>query len=163
VELGRRYFKIEVDKLAAERLYVEQERQEEARQKSWERQRKEEFEHKHAAELKRFPKFIRDPPAEQLDQDSKLQFTVWTSHEDRYGDGRPSKEFNSSFATLEDAIHRVEYVFWFQNPWGFDTDEMHADEDFINNKGLRRMEVEPDGCGRWTVSVIPSHAFEYLD
>ena len=163
VELDRIYAKIAEENEAAERRYEEQEEQEEARRKASERQRKEEFEQKHAAELKRFPKYIRDPPAKQLDQDSKLQFTVWTSSGDDYFEGPPSKQFNSSFATLEDANKRVEFVFLFQNPWGFDLDEMHTDVDSINNKGLRRMEVEPDDCERWTVSVIPSQVFEYLN
>ena len=78
---------------------------------------------------------------------SKLQFTVWTSGDD-YFEGPPSKEFNSSFATLDDANKWVEFVFLFQNPWGFDLDYMHVDEDFMNNKGLRHMEVEPDDCER---------------
>ena len=167
-ELDRRYDKMAEENAAAQRAFEERQQAEAARRKEQERRSKEEFERKHAAELKRFARNIRDPPAKHLDADKKLKFTVWTScgyDNDGWHSycGPPSKEFNSSFATVEEANQRVEYVFLFQNPWGLDLDEMHSDDNFIDSKGFRRMEVAPDDSQRWTVSVVPSQAFEYLD
>lgn len=167
-ELNRRYDKIAKTNAEAERRYEEEQMREIARQETSERLRKEEFERKHAAELKRFPTIIRNPPAKHLDENNKLEFTVWTSCSFDYDGfhwyaGPPAKEFNSSYATIEEANRRVEFVFLFNNPWEWDLEDMHYDENFVDASGFRRMEVAPKVCEEWTVSVVPSQVFEVLD
>jgi hypothetical protein len=114
----------------------------------------------------------------------KLQFTVWTSwdppddmYDDRDGDERPpEKSFNSSYDTIEEANERAEYVFFHEFPWGEDYYRMddeeeveipHAKVDFVSSKtGLRRLHCRPEDStlgDHWTVSVLPSIAFAYID
>jgi hypothetical protein len=105
-----------------------------------------------------FPNGISQPARKHKDKNKPLKFTIWTSRE--CYEGTPRKEFNSSFNTLEEANQRVQYVFWFMNPWGYGTEEMHADRNKCDKNGFLRMEVYPE---QWTVSAIPSEAFQYLN
>jgi hypothetical protein len=111
---------------------------------------------------------VKNPTRKQKDETKKLEYTVWTSSGyDNDGwhsyQGSPDKEFNSSFSTLEEANSRVEYVFYYENPWGLEKEEMDAETDETDNKGIRFMECSPDDSERWTVSVVPSFAFEYIN
>jgi len=112
---------------------------------------------------------IMVPDKKHLNREDKLKYTVWSS--DGYGNdgwhsyhGPPEKEFNSSYDTLEEANLRVAYVFYCKNPWGLGKDEMNeADTDYIRKQGMRYMSCEPDDSGIWTVSVVPSLAFDYIN
>jgi len=112
---------------------------------------------------------IMVPDKKHLNRKDKLKYTVWTS--DGYGndgwhsyEGPPEKEFNSSYDTLEEANLRVAYVFYCKNPWGLGKDEMNdADTDSLRQQGMRFMQCEPPDSGIWTVSVVPSHAFDYIN
>jgi hypothetical protein len=126
------------------------------------------MEREYREDLKRFSSCVRKPIAKHTDKKKKLEYTIWTSSGyDCDGwhsyEGPPEKEFNSSFSTLEEANSRVEYVFYYENTWGIEKDEMYAETDRIDKKGNRFMECCPDDSERWTVSVVPSIAFEYLD
>jgi hypothetical protein len=116
-----------------------------------------------------FAKSIRCPGAANTNQRKKLPFTVWTScGYDRDGwhsyEGPPEKEFNSSYSTLEQANKRAEYVFYYENPWGLSDEELpYPEEDCVTRKGFRHMECCPDDSERWTVSVVPSIAFDFMN
>jgi hypothetical protein len=92
-------------------------------------------------ELDSFPIHIRKPKEQHLNDREKLEYSVWTCCFDSYA---RQKEFNSSYNTLEEANQCIEYVFWYENPWGFNKDEMYIDKDKTDSKGLHRMEVHPD-------------------
>lgn len=117
----------------------------------------------------RFSRFVRNPSAKHMNQQHKLQYTVWKScGYDRNGwhsyGGRPEKEFNSCYRTLEEANDRVEYLFYYDNPWGLQDEELpFAETDEVNKDGFRFLECSPDDSERWTVSVIPSVAFDYIN
>ena len=115
-----------------------------------------------------FAKIIRKPASKQKDVTKKLKYTIWTSCGYEYDgfhsyEGEPDKEFNSSYSTLKEANERVEYVFYFDNPWGLEREEMFADSNFIDKKGTRFMSCSPDDSETWTVAVVPSIAFDYLN
>jgi hypothetical protein len=167
LELEARYEESRRKERELQRRYAEEERK---REEQWARQQKErklELEQKYQKDLKRFSPSVKNPTTKQKDETKKLEYTVWTScgyENDGWHSyqGPPDKEFNSSFATLKEANSRVEYVFYYDNPWGQEKEEMHADNDDIDNKGIRYMECHPDDSERWTVSVVPSIVFEYL-
>jgi hypothetical protein len=81
------------------------------------------------------------------------------------GGGSPEKEFNSSYNTIEEANERAEYVFYHENPWGLEEDEFpYVETDFVSSKsGFRRLQCCPDDSERWTVSIMPSSAFDYIN
>ncbi|CAJ1946591.1 unnamed protein product [Cylindrotheca closterium] len=116
-----------------------------------------------------FPAFIRNPPKQNLSQNKKLRYTVWTSDgydNDRWHsyEGPPDKAFDSSFTSLEHANQRAEFVFYFKNPWGLGLDEMDpAETDGTTKTGFRFLQCCPDDSSRWTVSVIPSSAFPFMN
>ena len=115
-------------------------------------------------DLKKFPDQIRNPPSRNQDINSKLKYTVWKKDVHRKQDATfVEKDFDSSFCTLEEASLRVEYVFYYDNPWGCVKHEMYADDDKELKGGLRYMRSDPDGGGSLTVSVMPSAAFDILE
>ena len=85
-----------------------------------------------------------------------MKFTVWVEESD------VEKDFDSSFASIEEANPRIEYIFYYQNPWGRDKDEMYADKDIHISGGFRYLRSEPDGGESLTVSAFPTEAFEAL-
>ena len=99
-------------------------------------------------------------------------WTVWCS--DGYGNdgwhsyqGPPTKHFDSTFATKEDANARAKYLFYWKNSYGYGVEEMH-DHCWEGNKretgeGLVEYTVHPDDSTIWTVAVVPDSAFPYLD
>jgi Domain of unknown function (DUF5710) len=113
-----------------------------------------------------FASSIRKPLPDSTNEKVKLEYTVWTSLGFDGFAGRPEvKEFDSSFATLEQANQRAEYVFFYNNPWGC-TKEYElpiAEKNFVSCHGFRLLSCQPDDDQRWTVSVIPSKAFSYID
>jgi len=159
-----KYDRIKKDQEERARKYREQQQE---LQERW-RRREEETQRRIEAEIRNIPALIKCPPPANLDPDNKLKFSVWTScgyEHDRwhsYG-GPPRKEFNSSHDTLNDANQRVEYVFYYKNPWGLKKEEMQVDSDTIKSKGVRLMTSRPDDSERWTVSVLPSIAFDYIN
>jgi hypothetical protein len=166
LELDARYEASRREERELQRRYEEEERKREERWARHEREQKKEMERKNKEDLKRFSSCVKNPTTKQKDKTKKLEYTVWTScgydHDGwhSYG-GPPDKEFNSSFATLEEANSRVEYVFYYDNPWGSEREEMNAETDEIDKKGICYMECRPDDSERWTVSVVPSIVFEY--
>jgi hypothetical protein len=119
-------------------------------------------------ETKNIPSSIKRPEPVHLDAGAKLKFTVWTScgyDADRWHsyDGPPKKEFDSSYNSLMEANERVEYVFFYNNPWGCEKEEMYAETNVIKSKGTRFMTCRPDDSERWTVSTLPSIAFDYIN
>jgi Domain of unknown function (DUF5710) len=117
---------------------------------------------------RKFTSCIRKPLPESTNEKVKLAYTIWTSMGfdpcNRYAyNGAPAKEFNSSFATLEQANQRAEYVFYYDNPWGLSFTEMSADSDIVSSHGFRCLSWQPDDDRRWTVSVITSEGFSYIN
>jgi hypothetical protein len=118
-----------------------------------------------------FRKIVRDPPAKHFNEQYKLPYTVWQSCgyiEDNFHTyyGEPDKDFNSSYATLEEANERAEFVFYYQAhlALGGDADELpYAETDEVTSHGFRLLECVSDGGERWTVSVVPSNAFDFID
>jgi len=149
-------------------IYERESKEREAREQRESKERKVKRLKEFLEEFEAFPRHLCKPNSENLDEDKKLKYTVWTSwgyDRDYFHsyDGPPSKKFNSSFNTLEEANNRVQYVFYADNEWELEFDEMHVDEDKIDrSKGTRLMCVRPDDMERWTVSVIPSKAFDFL-
>jgi hypothetical protein len=148
-ELDRRYQRMAEEEAEMQRQFEEQERARAEEEERQERNRQAEFERRHARKLARYPMNIRKPTEKHLNETKKFKYTVWTSsgydHDGYHSyEGAPQKEFNSSYNTLEEANQRVKYVFWFENPWGLDKNEMHVNKDKTDSKGLHRMEVHPD-------------------
>lgn len=46
---------------------------------------------------------------------------------------------------------------------GLEKEEMYAESNFINQDGMRFMQCNPPDSERWTVSVVPSTAFDILN
>ena len=114
--------------------------------------------------MKRFPDAVKNPSSFHTDEHDELKYTVWTSWcQDRSSCETPSREFDSSFDTLEEANLRVEYVFYYENPMELDKDEMYAENDEMILNGLRCMVSTPEIGGHLTVSVMPSAAFNIFD
>lgn len=113
----------------------------------------------------KFSKSIRDPIHKRRDAEKKLKYTIWTCDHHPYSGGGPDKIFNSSYDTLEEANERVEFVFYYKNPWGLGTEELpYPEENFVDKKkGTRFMECSPPDSSTWTVSVVPSYAFDFLN
>ena len=96
-----------------------------------------------------------------------LDYVVWkSSGYDNDGwhsyEGPPAKEFDSSFSTKKDANARVEYVFYVQNEWGLDVEEMLEDRMEIDNTtsdDLLHLEICPPDSERWTVAAVPHSDF----
>lgn len=167
-ELNNRRDEAFAKEAAMQRQWAEQERMAEERHQQEEqrfnRKRVEELNESHGYDLKRFPDNVRNPKAVHKDEANKLKYAVWTCDVHRKQSGCDvCKAFNSSYATLKEANLRVEFVFYYSNPWGCDKDEMHADEDEDLVGGLRRMSSQPDGGGSLTVSVLPSEVFDILE
>jgi len=116
-----------------------------------------------------FSNSVRNPPAKHTGEHNKLKYTVWQSCGYGYDgwhsyEGPPEKTFNSSYATLKEANERAEYAFYYQNPWGLQGDELpYAETDKVSNQGFRFLECTPDDSECWTVSVVPSIAFDYIN
>jgi hypothetical protein len=104
---------------------------------------------------------VKKPHATNKDESNKFKYTVWTKvvHRNQFEDN-VEKKFDSSFAILNEANLRVEYAFYYKNTWGCHKDEVNADEDMELSGGLRYMRSNPDGGGSFTVSVMPSVAFD---
>ena len=69
-------------------------------------------------------------------------------------------EFDSSFDTLAEANLRVEYVFYYANPWYREKYDMYADRDEKLAGGFRYLESSSDDPGSLIVSAMPSKAFD---
>lgn len=161
-----------------EEMRREQERAEEARRQQYERdrirrkeeekKRKERLKRKYKKYLAKFADVVKNPKPENLDRENRLKYTVWKScgyDNDRWHsyDGPPEKKIDSSFDSLNEANQRVKYVFYFKNEWGIEKEEMHAESNFLNKDGMRFMQCRPDDSERWTVSVVPSNAFDFIN
>jgi hypothetical protein len=136
---------------------------EERRREWYEREHEQRMEELYGDDLKRFPQNVKKPHATNKDESNKFKYTVWAKvvHRKQFEDN-VEKEFDSSFAPLNEASFRVEYAFYCKNPWGCNKDEVNADEDMELSGGLRYMRSNPDGGGSLTVSVMPSVAFDCL-
>ena len=115
---------------------------------------------------------IFDPPDKNLDPDGnkKKGFTVWCS--DGYGydgfhsyEGSPDKEWDSTYATKEDANERARYLFYWKNPWGHEPEHIMEEEevDKTSKDGLVTYVASPPDSTTWTVSVVPDAAFKYME
>lgn len=144
--------------------HEEAERQREERYRIAHQLRQEErMQELYGDDLERFSSNIRKPGNTHIDSSNKYKYSVWTADVHRKQYGAPGKGFNSSFSTLEEANLRAEYVFFYDNPWGCDKDDVYADNDTTMSGGLRYLRSDPDGGGSWTVSVLPSEVFNILD
>ncbi|EJK73837.1 hypothetical protein THAOC_04519, partial [Thalassiosira oceanica] len=151
-------------KRAAERaakMREEEEKAEKERQKKWLR------EYNFKPHIYNLSKKNLDPKG-----NGSKGWTVWCS--DGYGndgwhsyEGPPTKHFDSTFATKEDANARARYLFYWKNSYGFRVEEMynHCQEDDkrVTGEGLVEYTVHPDDSTIWTVAVVPDSAFPYLD
>lgn len=119
-----------------------------------------------------FTKTVMDPPKQSQDRKGKLGFTVWYSSgypSDGWHsyEGPPTKEFDSTWKSADEANLRAKYRFYWGNCWGnephelFDRYETEVDEEVVN--GLVTRHVCPPDSEEWTVGVVPDVAFEYLD
>ena len=120
-----------------------------------------------------FKSSIINPPDKNLDQDgNKMKgFTVWCS--DGYGndgwhsyEGPPTKEFDATYKTKEEANNRARYLFHWKNPWGLDAEEIAENSGEIQKSVRNELvtyEVTPDDSSTWTVGVVPDAAYSHLD
>ena len=96
---------------------------------------------------------------------SGMKYTVWCRdlYRRRYEE-ESDKEFDSVWATKEDANSRAKYLFYWKNAWGIPPEEIDHDcvEPMVSGN-LKGWTVTPDGGSTWTVGVVPSDAFPYLD
>jgi hypothetical protein len=99
-----------------------------------------------------------------------MKYTVWCSdgyENDGWRNGEPDKEFDSVWETKEDANKRAKYLFYWKSPWGLKAEEMHEMEWESGGRGNRGDLWERTACpadsSRWTVAVVPSKVFLYLD
>jgi hypothetical protein len=99
-----------------------------------------------------------------------LECIVWTSFGYDYDGwhsyaGLSEKIFNSSFSSIEEANQRAEYVFYYENPWGLhdEYDFPYPEMDTVTPDGFRLLKTFAGDSERWTVSAIPSVAFDYMD
>jgi len=137
----------------------------------FEERRHAELERRSDARMKDYSEAIFLPSDEHLDETNKLNYTVWTwyGYDYDYGhsrEGPPSKNFDSSFDTVEEANERVEYVFYEDCPFtdeSDDIDDIHVESDTTNSEGFRRLESEPLAGLWWIVSVVPSAVFDHRD
>lgn len=182
--------KAEAKRKAAE----EKERQKAAAE--W-RRREEEEEAKHLKKWDpktHFADKIVNPSDKNKDPDGNKSkgFTVWCS--DGYGndgwhsyEGAPAKEFDTTYATKEEANDRARFLFQWKNPWGWGAEEFEErlicsekstktglaipkqfwNEYEVTNTmikdGMVTYAVTPADSTTWTVSVVPDAAFTYLD
>jgi hypothetical protein len=166
-EVERRLDKTAAQEAENQRRFEAEERvrldAEERRRERYEREHEQRMEELYGDDLKRFPQNVKKPHATNKDESNKFKYTVWAKvvHRKQFEDN-VEKEFDSSFATLNEANLRVEYAFYYKNPWGCNKDEVNADEDMELSGGLRYMRSNPDGGGSLTVSVMPSVAFNCL-
>ena len=168
--LQDKYVQINKERQEAQERFEERQRQleeeEKQREAKWEKEQQLEkvrLAEKYAKDIAKFPLHVRCPGPKQNDITKKLKYTVYTLNEcDR--DDFSQKEFDSSYNCLEEANQRVEYVFFFENMWEKEKDDMYADIDKINASfGTRFMSCKPDGYrSSWTVSVAPSATFDFL-
>eukprot|EP00957_Ditylum_brightwellii_P177258 13503333-Ditylum_brightwellii.AAC.1 len=149
--------------------------QEKERREYEELKEKEEEEHRKKWDPKsNFKSNILKPSDNNTNPDGNKQtgYTVWSS--DGYGNdgwhrynGPPDKEFNSTYATIEDANARARYLFYWKNPWGQGADELMEEGQGVNESvdknGLKTYDVTPDDSTTWTFGVVPNIAFVYLE
>ena len=152
------------ERYEAERKRIQRERIRQANlEKEWqerEKQRQLEKEREYAEDLEKFPEHVKNPGVKHTNIGKKLKFTVEKS---TCYKRETLKVFDTSYATLEEANQRVEYVFYFENEWGLEKDEMHAECDRINaSQGTRLMSCAPGDSGRFTVSAIPSSTYDFM-
>jgi hypothetical protein len=168
----------EENKNQAEKDRIKMEREEareEQRRKEIEEEEKEEEERRNRYDAEvRFSSSIRKVTGEHLNahlnpESYGLKYAVWCS--DGYDndgwhsyEGEPPKEFDSVWETKEDANKRAEYLFYWKSPWGLEAEEIYSDAWESTAKGdLKGWTVRPADSSRWTVGVVPSEAFLYLD
>ena len=120
-----------------------------------------------------FKSSIINPPDKNLDPNgNKMKgFTVWCS--DGYGndgwhsyEGPPTKEFDATFKTKEEANNRARYLFHWKNPWGLGAEEIAENSGEIHKSVKNELvtyEVTPDDSSTWTVGVVPDAAYSHLD
>jgi len=119
----------------------------------------------------RFPPDIRVVKGDHLNPKSpgSQQYTVWCSDgyegDQWHGyDGPPNKEFDSIWATKDEANMRAEYLFYWKNPRGISAAEMYDNQPKqTEQEGLKKFTTCPDDSSHWTVGVVPSVAFPWLD
>ena len=147
-----------------------------AKEEKERRKREEEEEAQHRAKWdakQQFKSSIINPPDKNLDPDGNKTkgFTVWCS--DGYGndgwhsyEGPPTKEFDATYKTKEEANNRARYLFHWKNPWGLDAEEIAENSGEIYKSVRNELvtyEVTPDDSTTWTVGVVPDAAYSHLD
>jgi hypothetical protein len=118
----------------------------------------------YAKAMEKFPPIVRNPHAANRTANHKLRYTVWTQvvHERRDAECEVGRKFDSSFATLQDANLRVEYVFHCEAPV---TGNGVAANNRLNTRAghcFRYMKSKPDRSRCLTVCVFPSRIFDAL-
>jgi hypothetical protein len=93
-------------------------------------------------------------------------FTVWRSEGDSYNKPH-TKHFDSTWSSKSDANERARYLFYWENCWGFDAEELHdtmqCDVDDSRADGLIQFHAEDEERSIWHVGVVPDVAFPYMD
>jgi len=155
---------LDIDKRRSEillerrRQWEKQRREEEA---CW-RKEEEERELAHQKDLLRFTKNIKEPSKAHTDENNRKKFTVWTKETHPKCDMREPAEFDSSFESLKEANLRVEYLFYYDNPWKEEKDDVYTKDDQLVNNEFRFLMTEDDYRQTYTVSAMPSPDFDVL-
>ena len=120
-----------------------------------------------------FDSHITNLSPQNKNTSSPLEFVVWTSL--GYGNdgwhtyyGPPTREFDSSFSTVQEANRRARYKFFVDNPWGLSCREMKETldngEEYVNENTLCiKFKVHPDDSEIYTVAVVPRVSWEHMD
>ncbi|KAJ1557511.1 hypothetical protein HK405_015845 [Cladochytrium tenue] len=112
---------------------------------------------------------IKNPPAANRNPQKLLAYVVWSSNgydSDKFHgyNEPPEKEFDSTYASKEDANARATFLFYQKNIWGLSPQEMlDEDVDERTNDGCDYYEVRPEDSERWKVGVVPKAAFAFLN
>ena len=154
--------KREAAEAAAKRRRLEEKAEKEAeekRRKKWDPKRQ-------------FKSRIIDPLEKNfsLEGNKTKDFTVWCS--DGYDndgwhsyEGPPDKDFDTTYATKEDANDRARYLFHWKNPRGMGPDDISKQEgdEKSARDGCVTYVVRPPDSSTWTVSVVPAAAYPYME
>ena len=154
----------------AEKVRKKREAEEERRreEEEYERNQREELERETGISAQDAEVYARVPMERK--RASGRGYTVWSSCGYRPDgwhsyDGPPSKKFDSSWPTIDEANKRARTLFFYKNTWGLGADEMIQQEVTVRRvqgTGGIKLQVMPDDSEEWIVSVCPDSHFATL-
>ena len=154
------------------RKIEEKEQREQAEEERIKQEEEEEIHNRKWNAKINFKPSIINPPNSNIDPNgNKMKgYTVWCS--DGYGndgwhhyEGPPDKEFDTTYATIEDANARARYLFYWKNPWGLPPEDIDAEEEISESirHGLNTFKSHPPDSSIWTVAVVPDVAYAHME